>query len=179
MSQVAKGRYSYSHKMRKLTWCTFCWIKYFNIIPDASVKAFVCCPSCEMTCYCLPCCKHKEEDISVALKIMAVEKMSFEKCFGTTVKRKHKETEDKDTDPKAKKPNPGVDDKKKIQRQKTIEDFMPQKEENEKLKSELLKLSPEERAQMIAAETDPTKKKALRSIAAYIKRLQEGNDNIK
>ena len=56
---------------------------------------------------------------------------------------------------------------------------MPQKEENEKLKSELLKLSPEERAQMIAAETDPTKKKALRSIAAYIKRLQEGNDNIK
>ena len=52
---------------------------------------------------------------------------------------------------------------------------MPQKEENEKLRSELMKLTPEERAQMIAAETDPAKKKTLKTITAYIKRLQEGN----
>ena len=65
-----------------------------------------------MTCYCIPCCKHKEEDISVALKVAAAERLSFEKCFGTTAKRKHKDIEDKDDDdPKAKKPNLEVDDK--------------------------------------------------------------------
>ena len=59
-----------------------------------------------------------------------------------------------------------------------MEDFVVPKDDHEKLKAEMAGLSAEERAQMIEKETDPAKKKVLKSISASIKRLQDGKKYI-
>ena len=67
---------------------------------------------------------------------------------------------------------------RKVARQRSMEDFVVPKDDHEKLKAEMIGLTAEERAQMIEKETDPAKKKVLKSISASIKRSQDGKIKI-